>query len=127
MPKYSKVFGERLKALRREKRYTLRAFCREHDFDHGNLSRLERGLAKPPTGERLNTYLLALDVERDSDLWYEMHDLASACAGQLPEELLEEDVIKRLPVIFRTMGRERPSEEQLDKLINLIREEMAGT
>ncbi len=125
MSKYLAAFGERLKQLRRDRGLALREFCRENGFDHGNMSRIERGLARPPTGERLDKYLAALGVERETDEWYEMHDLAHTCAGEIPPEVMaEEEVVKRLPVIFRTMGRQKPSEKQLNQLIAIVRREM---
>lgn len=125
MGKYSAAFGERLKQLRRDEGLALRKFCRQNGFDHGNMSRIERGLARPPTGERLEKYLTALGVDRETDEWYELHDLAHTCAGEIPPEVMaEEEIVRRLPVIFRTMGREKPSEQQLDELIAIVRREM---
>ncbi len=127
MGKYHSAFGERLKELRRQQGLTLRDFCRENGFDHGNMSRIERGLARPPVGERLDKYLSALGIEKETDVWYEMHDLASTCAGEIPSDIMsEEQIVKKLPAIFRTMGREKPTEEQLDKLVALVKKEMAG-
>jgi len=125
MGKYSAAFGERLKQLRRDQGFTLREFCRRNGFDHGNMSRIERGLARPPTGERLEKYLKAFGVKPETDNWYELHDLAHTCAGEIPPAVMaEEDIVRRLPVIFRTMGRQKPSDEQLDELIAIVRREM---
>lgn len=125
MGKYPSAFGERLKELRRERGLSLREFCRQNGFDHGNMSRIERGLFRPPTGERLDKYLDALGLEPETDEWYEMHDLAHVCAGEIPPDVLsEEEIVRQLPVIFRTVGRQKPSEEQLDELIAIVRREM---
>ena len=121
--KFSQEFGKRFKQSRMAGGKTLREFARENGFDHGNLSRIERGRAKPPTGKTLDKYLTALGIKRESDEWYEFHDLAAACAGEVPEDIMnDEEVVKKLPVVFRTLARRRPSKDELDKLIKIIRE-----
>jgi len=125
MAKYVAAFGERLKQLRRDRGLSLREFCRQNNFDHGNMSRIERGLARPPTNERLDRYLDALGVAPDSDEWRELRDLAHTCAGEIPPDVMaEEEVVRRLPIIFRTIGREKPTDEQLDTLLAIVRQEM---
>ena len=124
---YCQEFGRLFKERRRCLGKTLREFCKEHGLDHGNISRLERGLLRPPTGERLEEYLSYLGVERESDEWYKLRDAAYACAGEVPEEIMaEEDLVRQLPVVFRTLGRKRPTEEDLEKLIDLLRKEAGG-
>lgn len=125
MAKYVPAFGQRLKQLRRDRGLALREFCRQNGFDHGNTSRIERGLARPPTGERLDRYLEALGVEPETDEWRELHDLAHTCAGEIPPHVMaEEEVVRRLPIIFRTMGRQKPTDKQLDELLAIVRREM---
>lgn len=120
---YCDAFGKLFKEHRREAGLTLREFCRQHGFDHGNVSKLERGKLKPPTGETLNKYLAALGVEPDSETWREFHDTAAACAGEVPARIMEdEELVRKLPVVFRTIGRRRPTEDELGRLIDLIRE-----
>jgi len=121
--RYCQEFGKAFKQCRLEKGLTLREFAHSHGFDHGNLSRMERGRAKPPTGKTLDKYLSALGIAEGSDEWYELHDLASACAGEVPEMIMsDEEVVKKLPVVFRTLGRRRPTQEDLDELVKIIRE-----
>ncbi|MBS3764876.1 MAG: helix-turn-helix domain-containing protein [Candidatus Brocadiia bacterium] len=119
---YPEDFGKKFKEYRIKKDMTLRAFCREHGFDHGNMSKLERGRRVPPTGETLDRYLSALGLEPDSEEWKGMHYLASACAGKIPPEVMsKKDAVSKLPVVFRTLNRERPSEEELRELVELVR------
>ena len=121
--KFCQEFGKAFKESRRRTGKTLREFAREHGFDHGNLSKIERGRAKPPRGRTLDRYLDALGIERESDEWYELHDLASACAGAIPEKIMnDEEVVKKLPVVFRTLARRRPTQEELEELVKIIRE-----
>lgn len=116
-------FGELLKRLRIGRGVTLREFCQQNGFDAGNYSRLERGLFPPPQKEELlEKYALALGLERGSDEWLELFDLAAASRGQLPKDLLaDEELLEKLPAIFRTLrGREVPP-DKLDALIDDVR------
>ena len=120
--RYCQEFGKLFKKHRIEMGKTLREFCRDNGFDHGNISRMERGRQKPPTGESLDRYLAALRIQPQSDLWYEFRDVAAACAGEVPERLMEdEDVVQKLPAVFKTLARKRPTREELDKLMDLLR------
>jgi transcriptional regulator with XRE-family HTH domain len=116
-------FGQLFRRHRKAAGKTLRAFCRENGYDPSNISKLERGKLPPPKGEKLDEYAEALGIERGSDEWYEFRDVAATSAGRIPERLLsDEEVIKKLPVVFNTLGGEKPSEEQIKSLIDLLRE-----
>jgi len=116
-------FGRDFKKHRIAHGKTLRAFCREHGLDHGNLSKIERGVLPPPTGERLAEYLAYVGVEQGTDEWYRLCDLAAVCAGRIPDHVMsDEALVAKLPAVFKTLGRRRPTEHELDKLIDLIRE-----
>ena len=119
---YCEEFGKLFRKQRMGTGLTLRAFCEKHGLDHGNVSKLERGRLRPPTGETLRKYAQCLGLKSGADEWYEFCDTAAACAGEIPVELMSnEDVVKKLPVVFRTLGRRRPTKEELRKLIDLIR------
>jgi len=121
--KYCQEFGDLFRRLRQEAGLTLREFCHRNGFDPANLSKIERGRAKPPTGEALDKYAKALGLEPETDRWYDLHDRASACAGEIPARLMaDEEVVKKLPVVFQTLGGKRPSRQALRSLIDLIRE-----
>lgn len=121
--RFCQEFGGTFKEYRQRTNQTLREFCREHSFDHGNLSRIERGRAKPPTGKALDKYLAALGISRESNEWYTFHDMAAACAGEVPEAIMsDEEVVKKLPVVFRTLARKKPTRDELDELVKIIRE-----
>jgi len=120
--RYSEEFGKLFKEHRLRLGKTLREFCREHGLDHGNMSRIERGRSKPPTGRTLDKYARCLGIEPKTDEWDELHNVAAACAGEVPERLMsDEELVKKLPVVFRTLGRRRPTEQELDELMDLIR------
>lgn len=116
-------FGNLMKKLRMQKGYTLREFCNAHGFDPGNYSRLERGLFPPPQKEELLVkYAIALGLSRGSDDWLEFFDLAAAGRGEIPKDLLsDEEVLGKLPAVFRTLRGRQVSAEKLDDLIDKVR------
>jgi transcriptional regulator with XRE-family HTH domain len=116
-------FGNYFKELRIKTGLTLRAFCQEHGYDAGNLSKLERGLLPPPHGEeKLTEYAKSLGVRPGSDEWYEFFDRAAAARGELPKSLLSDDeVLEKLPLLFRTLRGKPVSAEKLRELIETIR------
>jgi transcriptional regulator with XRE-family HTH domain len=114
---FGKLFKERRMALG----LTLREFCHQNGLDAGNLSRLERGLAPPPQGERLGDYAEMLGLDEGSDEWYEFFDLAAAERGRIPEDLQTEDVVEKLPILFRTLRGQRVPDDKLDELVKLVK------
>ena len=125
MKKESSVatFGPYLKQLRLEKRITLREFCRLAIADPGNISKLERGMIPPPKDRSiLERYAKALELQDGSDESYNFFDYAAADAGLLPRDIMEdEEVVKVLPVLFRILRNEKPTEEDLDRLVEKLR------
>jgi len=121
--KISAVFGEFFKAKRQALGLTLREFCLKHQLDPGNLSRLERGLLPPPQDrKRLEEYAKYLELRQGSDNWYTFFDLAAAAKGRLPAELLEdEQLVAKLPLVFRTLRGKRLTSKQLDELLKKVK------
>jgi len=119
----AKTFGELFKRLRIESGHTLRQFCLNHGFDPGNISKLERGrLAPPKSREKLQEYARALGVEEGSGDWFEFFDRAAACSGEIPKDILsDEELVGKLPLVFRTLRGEKLSEKQMKELIETIR------
>ncbi len=117
------TFGEYIKELRIRGGHTLRRFCELHGLDAGNYSKLERGLFPPPTGEEKMLELArAYGLKRGTDDWSTFFDLAAAAKGQVPKDLLsDEEVVDKLPVLFRTLRGEPVPEDKLDELIEFIR------
>ena len=116
-------FGPYLKELRKLGRVTLRQFCAEANADPGNISKIERGLWPPPQDhEILERYARALNIKEGSDEWYKFFDNAAADRGILPQDLMsDKDVVEALPVLFRTLRREKPSSDDLDSLVRKLR------
>ena len=115
-------FATRLKRLRIQKGLGLREFCLGNGFDPGNYSRLERGHFPPPRNETLQRYARALGLKEGSTEWIELFDLAAAERGEIPADILsDEEVVQKLPVLFRTLRAKPLTAEQLDKLIERVR------
>lgn len=116
-------FGQYFKERRIASGKTLRAFCEEHGFDAGNLSKLERGkLNAPESDEKIEQYAVALGLQPGSTEWFEFFDKAAAERGRLPSDLAsDEEILAKLPVLFRTLRGARIDSEHLDALIERIR------
>jgi transcriptional regulator with XRE-family HTH domain len=117
-------FGELLKEYRLAGGWSLREFCSENGFDAGNYSKLERGrFPAPDSDERIEVYARALGLKEGSDQWFSLFDAAAAQRGRLPSDLLKDDeVIDKLPALFRTIRSEQQSGEiDFDELVERIR------
>lgn len=99
---------------------TLREFCRLINFDASNWSKVERGLIAPPQSKNvLENIALFLKIEKDSEAYKELFDLAAL--SSIPDGLVEAELLEQLPAFFRTVRGEKPSEEELRNLIKKIR------
>ena len=118
------TFAAYFKALRKEKRITLRAFCEAAGADPGNISRLERGGMIPPQDRDILTrYAQALGLVEESAEWYQFFDLAAAGRGMIPQDLMEDEaLVRQLPAFFRTLRGQKPTEEELRKIVHKIKE-----
>ncbi|MFA6636185.1 MAG: helix-turn-helix domain-containing protein [Candidatus Omnitrophota bacterium] len=117
-------FGEFFKMKRTALGLTLREFCEKHKLDPGNISKLERGRLAPPKEKKLEEYAQYLGIKKGSDDWYEFFDLATAEAGRIPSELMEEELVQKLPILFRTARGKKPTEEELEKFITFLKKEL---
>lgn len=116
-------FGQLLKDLRLRKKLTLREFCARSGIDAGNYSRIERGLFPPPQKEEiLSKYATALGLKRGSDEWIEFFDVATVARGEIPRDLLnDEEVVNKLPILFRTLRGSPIPTDKMDDLVEIIR------
>jgi len=115
-------FGEFFKARRIALGLTLRQFCLKNNLDPGNISKLERGLFPPPQHEKLEEYAKLLGLKPGMDDWYQFFDLAAAESGKIPKDILsDEEVVEKLPILFRTLRGKKVSDEKLNKLVRKIR------
>lgn len=119
------MFGEHVKKLRVQKDMGLREFCIALDFDPSNWSRIERGMAPPPQDASvLERIGVVLGVSGDQKAMAELQDLASIGGGRIPPYVLDdEEVVKKLPVFFRTISGKKPTEHELDKLVEILKKQ----
>lgn len=118
------LFGAYFRILREKAGMSLRGFCAEYGFDAGNISKLERGTFPPPDSmDKLKAYAQALQLRSGSTEWIEFFDRAAASRGKFPQDLQqEEDLVKHLPLLFRTLRGQKLSAESLDKVVEVVRE-----
>ncbi|MBD3337585.1 MAG: helix-turn-helix domain-containing protein [Candidatus Lokiarchaeota archaeon] len=116
------AFGEFVKQKRLHNRITLREFCRLSGIDPSNWSKIERGILPPPKSKTvLEAIAGILKIKKESEDWYTLMDLAAIT--HIPKELLNDDsIVEKLPVFFRTLRGQKPTEEELENLIKLIKE-----
>jgi transcriptional regulator with XRE-family HTH domain len=117
------MFGEFIKERRIAKGISLRELCKRLEIDASNWSKVERGLLAPPQDqERLKEIARVLGIKFGSASWKDMKDKANIDAGIIPEDILsDEKVLNSLPMFFRTIRSEKPTPEDLDKLIDMIK------
>jgi len=121
----TKTFGSLFRELRMKNHLTLRAFCEIHNFDPGNISKLERSRIMPPTNhEILERYANTLNLVKDSEEWNEFIILAGIESERIPKPIVEnEEFYSRLPLLFRTITGEKLSAEKLDLMIEMLKKE----
>jgi transcriptional regulator with XRE-family HTH domain len=117
------MFGQYIKELRSRKRIGLREFCTRHGHDPSNWSKIERGILPPPRDDdTLSEWARQLELVPGTPEWYRFIDYAAVDAGRIPPYLLEDkDLVAKLPAFFRTLSGKKPSEEDLLKLMEIIR------
>ena len=121
--KATQAFGSFFKKMRLKGGQSLRKFCLENNLDPGNISKIERGISLPPqSNEKLIEYAKALGIEKNSDEWYDFFDLAAACSGKIPKDVMnDEELIPKLPLVFRSLRGQKITPEKLEQLAELIR------
>ena len=117
------AFGEFAKKKRLSLGVSLRQFCRDNGFDWGNISRMERGVSDPPKSREVQErYARALELEEGSEEWQTFLDLADICAGNIPQRIMsDEELVPKLPLVFRTLDGQKLTPEKLRELAEMIR------
>jgi transcriptional regulator with XRE-family HTH domain len=120
MNKSLQKFGQTLKELRLKKQLSLRDVCKETGYDPSNWSKIERGLIPPPDEKTMVKWSRVLGLNKKTQR--EFIDEAKVAQGVIPEDILyDKDAIKCLPAFFRTLRNEKPTKEEIDNLIKLIK------
>ena len=115
-------FGRFIKELRGKKGVSLREFCRLAGLDPSNWSKVERGFLPPPrSGKVLADIAGALLVEKGTEDWNRMFDLAAI--GHVPQDLLgSETGEERIAVFFRAGRLEKPpTAKQVKEIIETFK------
>jgi len=117
------TFGEFVRTKRLEVELSLREFCKQAETDPSNWSKVERGILPAPANrEFLESVAKLLKLKKGERDWFAFFDLAAISQQKIPDDVYEdENVLSALPVFFRTVRGERPSSEELDKLIALLK------
>ncbi|HUU41815.1 MAG TPA: helix-turn-helix transcriptional regulator [Desulfatiglandales bacterium] len=117
------MFGTFIKSLRIERDIGLREFCRRLSKDASNWSKVERGILAPPQDiDKLNQIAEVLNINKGSELYNELTDKASIAAGIIPKDILsDQETLNSLPMFFRTVRSEKPTPEELEKVIRKIK------
>ena len=98
-------FGRFFRKRRTTLGLNLSEFCRQNGFDKGNISRLERGLVKPPNSpDLLQIYADALKLERGSEDWRAFMGHAAIARGKLPSAVSDERAAD-VEEMLRRLGR----------------------
>ena len=115
-------FGNLLKSLRIKKELSLRDVCKLTEYDPSNWSKIERGKIPPPSDEKvLNKWAKALDIKTKKDIQIFI-DEATIAQGIIPQDILSHgNAAKYLPAFFRTLRNKKPTKEEINRLIDLIR------
>ena len=123
MSKNLKKFGKDLKDLRIKKELGLRQVCKLTDYDPSNWSKIERGKISPPSDARtLTKWARILGISKKERL-QQFVDQARIAQGIIPNDLMtQEQIVKLLPAFFRTLRNKKPTKEEIDKLIELIKD-----
>ncbi len=116
-------FGETVKNLRIAKKVTLRLFCQEHGYDPSNWSKIERGINPPPKDEEtLERWAKALGLKPGTEPWKNFMLEAEVSRGNIPKEIMNNpELLKKLPIFFRTIRGSEAGGRELDNLIEKIR------
>ena len=117
------MFGTFIKELRAQRRLGLREFCLEHGHDPSNWSKIEREVLQPPRDEQtLRTWAKQLGLKHRSDDWLKFFEYAAVDAGRIPDHILEDkELAAHLPAFFRTLSGQKPSREDMEKLLGIIK------
>lgn len=117
------MFGVFVKQKRIDCEVTLREFCLRTGRDPSNWSKIERGALPPPQEQdALDSIASDLGIEIGSSDWRQLCDLASAERGRIPTDLMsDQELVSSLPLFFRTLRGQKPTDEEMKRLSELIR------
>ena len=115
-------FANYFSDLRKATGLSMRKFATTKGYDVGYISRIEAGITRPPVEtEKMEALAAALEIRKETKQWVEFFDLAAASRAELPADLKEDQaVLNLLPAFYRTLRREKISEDEVDKLLEKL-------
>ncbi len=116
-------FGETLKKLRLKRELSLRDVYKLTGYDPSNWSKVERGRIAPPSDEVvLAKWASVLGISKKNKAFKEFIDSAQIAQGIIPTDILnEKNAVQLMPAFFRTLRNKKPTKEEVDRLVELIR------
>lgn len=116
-------FGEFIKNKRLLLNLSLRKFCELVEIDPSNWSKVERGVMPLTTDQdKLLEIIKVLKILEGTTDYTKFFDLASVAKRKIPDYVYNNaELLNLLPVFFRTASKDKPSDEELEKLVELIR------
>lgn len=116
-------FGALVRKRRLELGLSLRRFCDIAQVDPSNWSKIERNRL-PVTTDANDLLRIAgiLQLPVGSKEWHDFYNLAFISQQLIPADVYsDEELVGVLPVVFRTLKGDPPSDEELDELIQLLK------
>lgn len=122
------TYGERIRELRLQADISLRQFCVAMDVDASNWSKVERGILPPPREESFYaTLATVLNLVQGSEEMNELRDRAAMETGTLPADIKDDpEMLGLLPVFFRTLRNDKPTMEELEKAMKIVKSAYEG-
>lgn len=119
------MYGDYIKGLRLAKGLSLREFSRRIEEDPSNWSKIERGiLPAPKEHSRLLVIATVLGIPEGSEEWNKLEDYASVDSATIPKYIMnDKEVLEVLPAFFRTLESVRPTKEDIQRIIDKLRED----
>ncbi len=123
MNKQIQQFGKILKELRIKKELSLREVCKLTGYDPSNWSKVERGRIAPPSDPKtLTKWAKVFGLSQKNRSFHEFIDQAQVAQGIIPSDVFaNENAVKCMPAFFRTLRNKKPTKEEIDRLVELIR------
>jgi len=114
-------FGGILKSLRIKNELGLREICKLTGYDPSNWSKIERGKMFPPSDVKvLEKWAKILNLKNKEV--ENFIDQATIAQGMIPSDVLsEKEIVDHLPAFFRTLRNKKPTKEEIERLIEIIR------
>src|SRR5690349_15485378 len=110
-------FENFIKEKRMAAQLTLRQFCHLASVDPSNWSKTERGLGEIPKSKEMLDRIAGI-LKLDQGDKATLIDLA--IIASIPKDLRSDNIIEKLPIFFRTVRGEKPTEAELRKLFETI-------